>query len=80
MCESEGNTSRVLFENDAMEDKEQVKGDQYLHCTFKRWKKSISFDILNDISEYVTLVQLLYTNENVSNTVSIDRDWIFGFN
>ena len=34
------------------------KGEQKLHYTFKHCKNKRSFDIINDISEYVTLVQL----------------------
>ena len=53
------------------------KGGQQLCYTFECCKNSGLFDILNDISKYVTLVQLLDKFGDVSNAVSIARNWIF---
>ena len=39
--------------------------------------KNDAFDILNDISEDVTLVQLMYSQVNVKNAISIVGNWIF---
>ena len=41
------------------------------------WKKNDSFDILNDISEDVNLVQLMYSLVNVNHAISIVGYWIF---
>ena len=41
------------------------------------WKKNYAFDILNDISEDVTLVQLTESPGNVNHAISIVGNWIF---
>ena len=43
-------------------------------------KKRSEFDVLNDISEHVTLVQLMETIRNVNHSVSMDRSWIYDYN
>ena len=64
MCEPKGYTDIIRFMNYIVEDMIQNKGEQRLHYKFKRWKNSGSFDIINDISEYVTLIQLMGGNCN----------------
>ena len=39
--------------------REKLKGEQNLGYNLTIWKKNDAFDILNNISEYVTLVQLM---------------------
>ena len=39
-----------------------------------------SFNILNDISEYVTLEQLMDYLGNLNNDISVVGYWIFGSN
>ena len=43
-------------------------------------EKNYAFDILNDISEYVTLVKLMDSLGNVNHTISIVGHWIFYYN
>ena len=43
-------------------------------------KKNDAFDILNDISENFTLVQLMFTLINVNHAISIVGYWIFDSN
>ena len=63
-----------------MTSRERIKFKQRLRYTFRHWKKSGAFDILNDIIESVNLVQLLDTVSNVSHAVSISRDCTFDSN
>ena len=44
------------------------------------WKENDDFDILNDISEDVTLVQLMESLGNVNHAISIVEYWIFDSN
>ena len=67
---------RVMFANAIMTDIKIRKGDQHLHYKLEQWKKADTFDILNNISEYVTLVQLMYSLCNVNNALSVVRNWI----
>ena len=46
----------MIFSNKNMEDREWKKGDQRLCYGFKHWKGSRLLGIINDISEYFTLV------------------------
>ena len=45
-----------------------------------KYKKKVSYDILKDISEYVTLVCLMYSLVNVNNAISVVGYWIFDSN
>ena len=45
-----------------------------------RCKNNCAFDILNNISEHFTLVQLMDTLGNVNNDISIVGHWIFDSN
>ena len=40
------------------------------------WRGNDAFDILNDISEHFTLVQLMDSLVNVNNDISIVGHWI----
>ena len=80
MFESNGYTDRIVFENNIMVNMVQKEGEKWLCYTFKSWKQSELFDIINYISEYVTLVQFVETVGNVSCDVIIAWVWIFDSN
>ena len=44
------------------------------------WKKNDAFDILNEISEDVTLVQLMESLVNVNRAIGIIGHWVFDYN
>ena len=52
--------SRIHLANYIMKNRRKIKGEQNLQYNLTIWKKNNDFDILNDISEDVTLVQLIY--------------------
>ena len=54
-----------------MKNTRRIKGEQNLQCNLTIWKKNDAFDILNYISEDVTLVQLIDSLGNVNNAISI---------
>ena len=54
-----------------MTNRRKIKGDQNLRYNLTIWKKNDAFDILNDISENVTLVQLMDSIVNVNHDISI---------
>ena len=54
-----GYTYRFKFSNEIMSDKERNKGKQRLRYILEKWKKIRSFDIINNISEHVTLLNLI---------------------
>ena len=63
-----------------MKNKMRRKGEQHLIYNMKICKKKGDFDILNEISENVTLVQLMDTLVNVYHAISIVHSWVFGYN
>ena len=46
----------------------------------KVWQKYDAFDILNNVSEYVNLVQLMDSLGNLNHAISIVGYWISDFN
>ena len=55
-------------------------GEQHLRYNMREWKKKGVFDILNDISEKVTLVQLMDTIGDANHAIGILGYSIFDFN
>ena len=49
----------IYFANTIMKNRRKIKGEQILQYNLTIGKKSYDFDILNDISEDVTLVKLM---------------------
>ena len=63
-----------------MKNRRKIKGEQILQYNMMIWKKNYDFDILNDISEDVTLVHLMESLGNVNYAISILGYWIFDSN
>ena len=59
-----------------MKKKLRHKGEQRLRYNLKWWKKD-GLDILNYISENVTLVQLMVSLVNVNHAINIVVYWLF---
>ena len=57
-----------------------IKVEQHLRYNMKIWNKKDDFDIINKISEYVTLVHLIDSLGNVNHAISILGYWIFDSN
>ena len=66
--------------NAIMTNRREIKGKQNLRYNLIIWKLNDAFDILNDISDNVTLVQLVDLLRNVNRAVSIVGHFIFYFN
>ena len=56
------------------------KGEAKVHYNLIKYKKKGLYKILQDISENVTLVQLMDSLGNVKNAISVVGDWIFDSN
>ena len=70
----------IHFSNAIMSDRRKIKGEQNLIYNLTIWKKNDYFDIINDINENLTLVQLIESLGNFNRAISIVRNWIFGYN
>ena len=63
-----------------MLDRERNKGENHISYYIKQWNIKGSFDILNDISEHVSLVKLMNRIGNVNHAVIIVVKLIFDSN
>ena len=48
-----------------------------MHYSLRKYKNKGSYDILTDISENVTLVQLMDSLGNVNHAISVVGYWVF---
>ena len=60
-----------------MKNRRKIKGEHNLRYNLTIWSNNDAFDILNDISENVTLVKLINSLVNVNHVISIIGHWIF---
>ena len=60
----------IHFANAIISNRRKIKGEHNLIYNLAIWKKNDAFDILNDISENVTLVQLMDSLGNVNHAIS----------
>ena len=63
-----------------MKNRRKIKGEQNLQYIRTKRKKNDAFDIMNDISEDVTLVQLMDSLGNMNRAINIGGYWIFDSN
>ena len=57
-----------------------MKGEPRVYHSRRKYKKKGSYDILKDISEHVTLFQLMDYLGNVNHAISVFGYWIFDSN
>ena len=69
--------NRIHFANAIMTNRSKSKDEHNLKYNLKVWHKNDVFDIINNVSEYVTLVQLMESLVNVNHAISIVGYWIF---
>ena len=67
---------RIIFANSIMLDKTRNFREQGLCYKLYTWKEMGAFDILNNISEHVTLVQIMDSLGNVNHALSVVRKCI----
>ena len=58
------------------EKRKLIKGEPKVHYILKKYKKKGSYDILIDMSENFTLVQLIDYLGNVNHAISVVGYWI----
>ena len=70
----------IDFANTILKNENKIKGKPKVHYSLRKYKKKGSYDILTDMSDNVTLVQLIYSLGNVNNAISVVGYWIFDSN
>ena len=71
---------RIYFSNEIFKNKKINKGEPKLHYGLIKYKQTGSNNILKDISENFTLVQLMDSLVNVNHAISVVGYWIFDSN
>ena len=79
-CQSNEYSVSIRFSNATIIDRSRNKVNQCLRYEIKQWKIKDSFDIINDISDNLNLVQLVDILVNFNHEVSIVKKWIFDSN
>ena len=80
ILERENGKNIIHCANAIMSNRRKTKGEKNLIYNITIWNKNDAFDILNDISENVTLVQLMDSLGNVNLSIIIVGHWIFDYN
>ena len=60
-----------------LKKRKTIKGEPKVHYSLMKYKHTGSYNILKDISENFTLVQLMDPLGNVNDAISIVGYWIF---
>ena len=68
--------NRIDFANAIFKNENKIKGELKLYYSLKKYKNKGSYDILTDISENFTLVQLMDSLGNVNHAISVVGCWI----
>ena len=69
--------NRIDFANAILKDKGEIKGEPRVYYSLRLYKNMGSYNILTDISEHVTLVQLIDSLGNSNHTIGVVGYWIF---
>ena len=70
----------IHFATDIMQNKKRNKGETRVHYSLMKYKKKGEYDILENISANVTLVQLVDSLGNVNHAITVVGSWIFESN
>ena len=72
--------NNIDFANDILKNEKKIKGKPIVYYSPRKYKNTGSYDILIDICEHVTLVQLMDYLGNMNNDISVVGYWIFYLN
>ena len=75
--QTENCKNRIHFANDNMKNRRKIKGEYNQRYNMTTRKKNYAFDILNDMNENVTFVQLMDSLGNLNHAINILGHWIF---
>ena len=64
--------NRIDFEIYILKSEKIIKGEPKVHYSLMKYKQTGSYDVLKDISENLTLSQLMDSLGNVNHAISVD--------
>ena len=72
--------NRIHFANDIMLKNKINKGEARVNYKLMKYKKMGDYNLFEEISANITLVQLMDSLGNVNNSISVVGSWIFDSN
>ena len=72
--------NRIYSANAILKNENKIKGEPKVRYILSKYKKKVSYYILTDISEHVTLVQFMDSLVNLNHAISVVGYWIFDSN
>ena len=63
--------NRIDVGNSILKNEERIKGEPKVHYSLMKYKKEGSYDIMTEMSENFTLVQLMDYLGNVKHTINV---------
>ena len=72
--------NRIDFANDMLKNENKIEGKPRVYYILRKYKNMGSYDIMTDITEHVTLVQLMDSLDNANHAISFVGYWIFDSN
>ena len=72
--------NHIDFANSILKNEKKLKVEPRVYYILRKYKKKVSCDILTDISEHVTLVQLMDYLGNVNHAISVVGYWLYDSN
>ena len=72
--------NRIDYTNDILKNKRRHEVEVRMHYNLIKYKNMHEYNILEDISANVTLVQLMDSLGNVNHAISVFGNWIFESN
>ena len=72
--------NHIDFANTILKNENKIKGTPKVYYILKKYKNRGSYYILTDISEHVTLFQLMDSLGNLNHAISVVGYWIFDSN
>ena len=70
----------IDFSNAILKNENKSKREPRVYYSVRKYKKKVYYDILTDMSENVTLVQLMDSLGHVNHAISFVGNWIFESN
>ena len=61
----------LILQNAILKNGYKIKGEPRVYYSLRRYKNKGSYDILEDISEHVTLFQLMDSLDNANHAISV---------
>ena len=70
----------LILQNDVLKNEKRIQNEPRVYYSLIKYKQKGSYDIMENISENVTLAQLMDSIGNVNHAIIVVGYWIFDSN